>query len=228
MALARYKDLCIDVVDLATGSAFWARAIGLSARSGPERPTVRALDGATPQHRVWINEVPEPVTAKQRVHLDLHVGAVAELEALGARVLPGWDTPWTVMADPDGGELCAFVRETPPVGYRLYELGVDAADAPSAARWWAEVWGGTATDEDGFTWLDGVPGLPFDGFGFGQVAEPRTVKNRVHWDVSVDDETGVQGLVDAGARVLRRPDDEVSWTVMADPEGNEFCVFVGS
>ncbi|MFY0407866.1 VOC family protein [Solicola sp. PLA-1-18] len=228
MALARYKDLCIDVVDADAGSRFWAGAIGLSARPHDAGDTVVRLDGPTPQHGVWVNVVPEPVTVKQRVHLDLHTGSVGELEALGARVLPGWDTPWTVMADPDGGELCAFVRDEPPAGYRHYELGVDAADARVIARWWADVWGGTVTDEEEFSWVDGVAGMPFDGIAFAPVPEPRTVKNRIHWDVDVDDAAGVRALVDAGATVLREPDDDVSWTVMADPEGNEFCVFVAS
>lgn len=59
---------------------------------------------------------------------------------------------------------------------------------------------------------------------FTPVPEPKTVKNRVHWDVLLDDAT-VDDLVAAGATVLRRPDDEIDWTVLADPEGNEFCAF---
>jgi hypothetical protein len=70
-------------------------------------------------------------------------------------------------------------------------------------------------------WLAGVPGLPFDVWKFVPVPESKTVKNRMHWDlVSAD----VAYLVDRGATVLREPDD-VSWHVLADPQGNEFCVF---
>ena len=58
---------------------------------------------------------------------------------------------------------------------------------------------------------------------FQPVPEPKTVKNRVHWDVTLQEAT-VADLVAAGATVLREPDDEISWTVLADPEGNEFCV----
>jgi hypothetical protein len=53
------------------------------------------------------------------------------------------------------------------------------------------------------------------------VPEPKTVKNRIHWDVVGP----VAGLVSAGATVRRAPDDEISWTVLADPDGNEFCAF---
>ena len=51
--------------------------------------------------------------------------------------------------------------------------------------------------------------------------EPRTVKNRIHWDVL----GSVDSLQAAGAMVLRRPDEDTGWTVMADPDGNEFCAF---
>ena len=53
---------------------------------------------------------------------------------------------------------------------------------------------------------------------------PKTVKNRVHWDVKLVDTT-IDGLVDSGATLLRPKDDEIGWWVMADPEGNEFCAF---
>ncbi|WP_459981910.1 VOC family protein [Nocardioides sp. AN3] len=56
----------------------------------------------------------------------------------------------------------------------------------------------------------------------GRVPEPKTVKNRIHWDLDVAD---LELLTGDGATVLRAPDDEISWTVMADPEGNEFCAF---
>ena len=41
------------------------------------------LTGAVPEQTVWINQVPEPRTVKQRVHIDVHAGSTAEIEALG-------------------------------------------------------------------------------------------------------------------------------------------------
>jgi hypothetical protein len=58
---------------------------------------------------------------------------------------------------------------------------------------------------------------------FVPVPEPKTVKNRIHIDVTTPD---VQLLVDAGARLLRAQDEEISWSVLADPDGNEFCAFI--
>ena len=66
-----------------------------------------------------------------------------------------------------------------------------------------------------------IAGAPFESIVFVAVPEPKTIKNRVHVDVTTDD---IDGLVAAGAGVLRPRDQEIAWTVMADPEGNEFCV----
>jgi hypothetical protein len=69
-----------------------------------------------------------------------------------------------------------------------------------------------------WSWLTGVPGMPFESWVFQPVPEPKTVKNRIHWDVYGD----VEDLLARGAtRLWEMP----RWTVLADPEGNEFCVF---
>lgn len=219
MALARYKDLCIDAAQPDRMGQFWAALLGLSPH--PER--AGHLTGPTSQHGVWVNEVPEPRTVKQRVHLDVHATSVEAVERLGAvRLSEEGEFRWTVMADPEGGELCVFVREQ--VGdYRLYEVGVDAVDPGPIARWWADVIGGQVVDaERGLSYLHEIPGVPFESFDFSQVPEPKAVKNRIHWDVDADD---VQPLLDHGATMLREWDNEIGWHVLADPEGNEFCCF---
>ena len=101
---AAYKDLCLDAGNLGRAGPFWSAALRLE--SNPHRDSVVRLSGANPQQTVWINAVPEPKTTKNRLHLDIHTGSVAELVGLGASVLD--DTlPWTVM-DPEGNEFCAF------------------------------------------------------------------------------------------------------------------------
>ena len=219
MALARYKDLCIDATQPDRMGQFWAELLGLS----PDPERAGHLTGPTPQHGVWVNEVPEPATVKQRVHIDVHAASVEAVERLGAvRLSADGEFRWTVLADPEGGELCVFVREQ--VGdYRLYEIVVDAVDAGAIARWWGETLGGqVVTSERGFSYVDEIPGAPFDCFSFIPVPEPKAVKNRIHWDVDADD---VQPLLDHGATLLRERDDEIGWHVLADPEGNEFCCF---
>ena len=73
---------------------------------------------------VWINQVPERKTAKYRIHLDVHGSSIEDLQAIGASVIDDEPFPWVVMADPDGGEFCLFIRKTPPE-YRLYEVVID-------------------------------------------------------------------------------------------------------
>jgi hypothetical protein len=125
------------------------------------------------------------------------------------------------MADPEGGEFCAFLCAEIPTE-RLHGLVVDSADPSAQARWWAEIYGVAVTDNERWFTLEGVPGMPILTMDFVPVPEPKTVKNRIHWDVTVPD---VMPLVEAGATVLREPDEEIDWHVLADPEGNEFCVF---
>ena len=224
MAIARFKDLCLDAGDPGVLGAFWAAALDLELHTQESGDTY--LTGPTEEHTIWVNRVPEPKTVKHRMHLDLNVGAVDELTALGATVLDAESFRWTLMADPEGGEFCAFVREG-EISQRLYEIGIDTADSAEAAHriaaWWAEVLGARLVDDDrGYSYVDRVPGAPYDSLDFAPVPEPKTVKNRIHLDVTTAD---VDDLVAAGATILRAQDDEISWTVLADPDGNEFCAF---
>jgi hypothetical protein len=219
--LAAFKDLCIDAVDPLLLGRFWAETLGLDLQQREDGMVL--LTGPTSQSTLWVNRVPEPVTVKQRVHLDVHAGSVEEVLARGATPLDLTSHPWKVLRDPEGGELCVFERDEVPPG-RLYELVVDCADPRSLAAWWAEVVGGRAEfdEEHGWASIEEVPGAPFEYLVFVPVPEPKTVKNRIHWDVDVPD---LAALTAYGASVLRERDDEIRWTVMADPEGNEFDAF---
>ncbi|MDQ1749463.1 MAG: hypothetical protein QOE71_519 [Pseudonocardiales bacterium] len=228
MAIVRFKDLCIDDTDSDRGQHFWSQVLGLrihrdNGRSGDQE--YAWLEGTTPQQRVWINEVPEAKLVKNRVHLDVVATSLSELEALGARHLEDFER-WTVMAAPDGQEFCAFLREEVPQ-YRLKDLVVDSQDPGPIAQWWHSVLGGELDRHDvhPWWWVDAIPGAPFESMDFVEVPEAKTAKNRVHWDVQVDGSAGVQGLLEAGASLLRAKGGDISWHVMADPDGNEFCVF---
>lgn len=214
----------MDTTGGATLGRFWADVSGLRFESDDEEG---CLAGSEPGQRVAMLRVPETKMAKHRVHLDVYASSVEELVGRGASVvLPAEESGfrWTVMADPEGGEFCAFLRDAADLpDYRVHGLVVDCADPEAAARWWGGVLG-VEPDGDsgkGWWWLEGVPGMPITTMDFVPVPEPKTVKNRVHWDVYGD----VEELRAAGATFLRPRDEEISWHVMADPEGNEFCVF---
>jgi hypothetical protein len=222
MALARFKDLCMDATDPARLGGFWAEALGRSWE--PDDDGEGLVRGPTDRHTIWINRVPEPKTVKHRVHFDIYARRLADLQALGSTVLrpEGDDRRWTVMADPEGGEYDAFLRDDLPAE-RLYGLEVDSADPAAQAEWWGAVYGVPAVHNPrGFSTLENVPGMPILTMDFDSVPEPKTVKNRIHWDVTA---AAVPPLIDAGATVLAPPDERARWYVLADPEGNEFCAF---
>ncbi|MBF4162381.1 VOC family protein [Nocardioides acrostichi] len=217
-----WKDLCLDVVDREAGAAFWAPTLGLTPEVSERNVS---LDGETPRHRVWLNVVDRPHTVKNRLHLDLD-GSVDDLLARGASVLsPASENGgrWTVMADPEGNEFCAFARDEPRrpgSDYRLHGVVVDCADTSLVAHWWGMRFGVEPVyyeEYEGWT-LEGVAVDEEFTLDFGPVPEPRTVPNRVHWDVYGD----VEELLGVGATYLWEGE---AWHTLADPEGNEFCVF---
>jgi catechol 2,3-dioxygenase-like lactoylglutathione lyase family enzyme len=223
VALARWKDLCVDVSDPQTVAAFWSPLLGLEAE--PAGDGVTRLRGDSPVRTVWVNTVPEPKTVKNRVHLDLVLPTVEPLVAGGAAVEhspePGWE--WHVLTDPEGNELCVF-----PAGQGWpTALVVDASDEQAIAAWWSDVLGARLSPgPEGLPrWLRDVAGLPFEVWKFVNVPDRKTVKNRWHWGLVCDD---VEELVRRGATPLRGPDGDIDWHVLADPEGNEFCVFTSS
>jgi hypothetical protein len=219
----RFKELCLDVAgDDADVGRFWAGATGCEYLSSGVAGDPGDVVDADESKGIALCPVPEPKTVKNRVHLDLHTDSVDTLLALGASVQPVQDDAdrWTVMLDPAGNELCAFVREPDKVpAYKVYEMVVDCEDAEAIGRWWADAFGVELQREEGvpWTWIEDVPGSPFP-WVFGPVPEPKTVKNRLHWDLYGD-------VAELEARGATRLWEMPRWTVLADPEGNEFCVF---
>jgi predicted enzyme related to lactoylglutathione lyase len=225
--IARYKDLCIDTGASERLGRFWSGALGLAFESDEEPGSAGVLTGPTSAHRIWMNDVPEPRTVKHRVHIDLFSANLDDLIALGASVLVPQtpDRHWTVLTDPEGGEFCAFLRDPANLPEpRLKDLVIDCEDPRELGAWWAGVFDVPAEwDADqGYCWIDGIPGFPYESWDFVPVPEAKSAKNRIHWDVLVD---SVDELVAAGATVLRAPTEDDRWTVLADPEGNEFCAF---
>jgi hypothetical protein len=223
MALARYKDLCIDVADARVSGEYWSTMLGWGLEMHDDGDAHLRDDAG--QIQVWLNVVPEPKSVKNRVHIDVNAESVQRAIDAGARVLETYDR-WTTMLDPDGQEHCVFPRAE-PFEKRAYELVWDCTEGTQASRdiatWWSEVVGGAVVDDDGDSGLQDIPECPWDYFVFGAVPEPKTVKNRVHIDVATDD---LDALVAHGATVLRaKGDGGLRWTVLADPEGNEFCAF---
>ncbi|MFF8639820.1 VOC family protein [Streptomyces sp. NPDC015345] len=105
---------------------------------------------------------------------------------------------------------------------QINALIIDAADPERLAAFWAEVLGRPVVGRTGpYVWLRRENGL---GIGFQRAGEPAPGKNRMHFDVSCADPAAEQKRIEAlGGRRLEGYEDG-GFLVMADPEGNEFCV----
>jgi catechol 2,3-dioxygenase-like lactoylglutathione lyase family enzyme len=111
---------------------------------------------------------------------------------------------------------------------RVAVVAIDARDVDLVARFWRDVLGYEEVDRD----EEGVSIASPDGTGPAidvlRVPDGKTVKNRLHLDLRADGvrtEQELERLLALGARRVDvgQPDD-VSWVVLADPEGNEFCL----
>lgn len=113
---------------------------------------------------------------------------------------------------------------------RRIEIGIDCADPERLAPFWAAALGYEVGDLDGDgIYLDLVPPDETRPVVYLQrVPEEKSVKNRLHLDLLVDDpQTLIADLLARGARTLGTPKTGAEggwWQVMADPDGNEFCV----
>jgi predicted enzyme related to lactoylglutathione lyase len=114
---------------------------------------------------------------------------------------------------------------------RIQCVNYDAADPDSLGRFWEQVLGWRRTHESADeVALEPPAGSPEDGVApdilFIRVPEPKTLKNRVHMDLRPSDQAKEVARIEAlgGKRIDVGQGDDVSWVVMADPEGNEFCV----
>lgn len=112
----------------------------------------------------------------------------------------------------------------------LHNITFDCRDAYELGRFWSRVTGQPLADDDHPGDPEAHIALPAGpGLLFIQVPEGKTVKNRVHLDIqpaATTRDEEVERLLSLGATLVddqRRPDGS-GWAVLADPEGNEFCV----
>ncbi len=228
--------------DAALGG-FWAKALGWELSSeGPgvtnlEPPGFDYPDPAA----VCIDLVvsPEPKVGRNRVHVDLATRSeahqaelVARLEGLGATradVGQGDDVSWVVLADPEGNEFCVLDwhdpdRDTGPIA----SVVVHCADPEALARFYVEAtdWALQKTTDDSAVLRSAAGVGPY--LVFLRTTDPKTGWNRVHLDLRPypgdDLESEAARLLELGATAVDLDGADIRWKVLADPEGNEFCL----
>jgi catechol 2,3-dioxygenase-like lactoylglutathione lyase family enzyme len=238
----RLVHLVIDANDPSRLAKFWAAALGWEVIAEEPDEVVVSPAGFTYPHPsalplVFV-PVPEPKTGKNRVHLDLasasaqqqaaEVERLRELGATPADIGQG-DVPWAVLADPEGNEFCVLdprpeYQETGPVA----AVVIDCADSESLAEFWTAAAGALVrSSSETFASLRS----PLGAGPFVELLRSRAVKlvkNRIHLDVAPplgeDHLAEAQFLMELGAVPLDIGQGEVPWVVLADPEGNEFCI----
>jgi predicted enzyme related to lactoylglutathione lyase len=229
--------------DDATLGRFWAEALGWAVSGAGHGVTNAAPVGfvwTDPNAPVCIDvvAVPELETVPGRLHIDLAttsadhqaklVARLTELGATPADVGQG-DVPWTVLADPEGNVFCVLepreiYRDTGPIA----AVVVDCADPRALARFWGEAMAWTlheATDDHARLRSPNGAGPYLE---FLRTPGGTTVRNRVHLDLvpyrGDDQATEVARLQTLGATLADVGQGDVPWVVLADPEGNVFCV----
>jgi Glyoxalase-like domain len=221
---------------------FWAEALGWGTDSEGPGVTNLAPEGAGyPDPAVLfidVLRVPDPKTVKNRLHIDLattspehQADLVARLRKLGATPadIGQGDVPWTVLADPEGNEFCVLeprelYRDTGPIA----ALVVDCADPRAMVRFWDQAIDWTVHEvTDDLARMRSATGVgPY--LEFIRTPDVKTGLNRIHFDLrpyAGDDHAAEADKLRAlGATDADIGQGDVPWTVLADPEGNEFCL----
>jgi catechol 2,3-dioxygenase-like lactoylglutathione lyase family enzyme len=106
-------------------------------------------------------------------------------------------------------------------------IAIDCRDARALGRFWSEALGYRVLEDDDPAEVMIVPpeGTPGPRLLFLEVPEGKIVKNRIHFDLRSDNQHAeVDRLVSLGAEPADVGQGNVTWVVLADPEGNEFCI----
>lgn len=193
------------------------------------RVSVRSEPGGTPSGGGLL---PDFVEIFQPAHKHL----VAEQERQRLDVVREGDAapPWDLDSGPvvlGRPDVARAAHRSPSVGAMplvVSQISIDATDPAALARWWSQVLGWPVTEED----PDEVSIAPADGSAtewlFLRVPDERQVKNRLHPDIrpadGSDQQTELARLLELGATRVDVGQGDVPWIVLADPEGNEFCL----
>jgi hypothetical protein len=229
--------LCFGANDPLRLSRFWAAALHWETYDEPG-DAVGLIPIDDTRFRLLFLPVPEKKAGKNRFHLDLtttsvddqreSVGKLIELGARHIDIGQGPDEPHVVLADPEGNEFCVIEPDNSFLadGGRLGSITCDGSQAVgyfwSAALGWPLVW-----DQDEETAIRAPDGTgPF--ITWGPPVRPKIVKNRLHLHIAPaapsDQRAEIDRLVSLGATPIDIGERNATWVVMADPDGNEFCV----
>jgi predicted enzyme related to lactoylglutathione lyase len=230
--------VCLDANDPVLLARFWAEALHWSINAETSDGIGLVATDDT-KFRILFEPVPDKKIGQNRNHLDLTTTSIDDqnqtvrrLVELGARhidVGQDPDEPHVVLADPEGNEFCVieptntFLADCGRLGAINCDGSRDAGYFWSAALGWPLVW--DQNEETAIRAPDGTgPIITWSG----PQLKPKGGKNRLHLDIAPadcgDQRAEVDRLISLGATRINLGRGDVSWVVMADPDGNEFCV----
>jgi catechol 2,3-dioxygenase-like lactoylglutathione lyase family enzyme len=229
--------LCFDANDPARLARFWAGVLGWELTGDPGGGAA-LLPADDTGFAIRFLPSREQKAGQNQMHFDLtstsledQQHTVARSLALGARHIDVGQRPeegHVVLADPEGNEFCviepgnSFLAGCGFIGALAGDGSQEAGYFWSGALGWPLVW-----DQDLQTAIRSPHGGPKITWG-GPPLPPKTGKGRLHFDLAPPaggaQQAEVDRLVSLGAARADIGQGEVSWVVMADPDGHEFCV----
>jgi catechol 2,3-dioxygenase-like lactoylglutathione lyase family enzyme len=231
--------LCFDANDPHNLARFWSGVLGWKLADDPDDSSILSIVPSDDTgFQLDFAPTQEQKVGQNRMHFDLTSASLEEQEQtvatsleLGGRHIDVGQLPeeeHVVLADPEGNEFCViepgnnFLAECGFIGAVSCEGSQEVGYFWSEALGWPLVW-----DQDQETAIRSPRGGPKVTWG-GPPLMPKTGKNRLHFDIAPaangDQEVEVERLVSLGASRIDIGQGDVSWVVMADPDGNEFCV----
>jgi predicted enzyme related to lactoylglutathione lyase len=228
--------LAWDANDPRALANFWSGLLGWETVGEPEGGFALLPNDDT-GFRIEFFPSQEEKRGPNQMHFDLTSNLegqdeiVARALELGAQHIDVGQLPeegHVVLADPEGNEFCVI-----PAGNNFLAdcgfIGALSSDGTQAVGYfWSEALGWPLVwDQDEETAIRSPHGGPKIAWG-GPPVDPKLGKNRLHFDIAPpadgDQQAEVDRLVSLGAKRIDIGQGDVSWVVMADPDGNEFCV----
>jgi hypothetical protein len=234
--------LCWDAHDPVRLARFWGSILGRELAENAADDDADAGAALLPKDdtgfRIRFQPTQEPKTGPNQMHLHLTSTSLQDQEqtvtralALGARHIDVGQRPeegHVVLADPEDNEFCviepgnSFLTDCGFLGELACDGSEEVGHFWSTALGWPMVW-----DQDQETAIQSPGGGTKIAWG-GPPLAPKAGKNRAHFDLAPpadgDQQAEVERLVSLGATPVDIGQGEVSWVVMTDPDGHEFCV----
>jgi predicted enzyme related to lactoylglutathione lyase len=229
--------LSFDAHDPVRLAGFWGGVLGWELGEDPY-DGVTLLPSDDTGFRLRFLPSQHEKAGPNQVHFDLTSQSLEQQQETVARALElggrhidigqGPDADHVVLADPEGNEFCViepgnnFLADCGFIGALSSDGTQEVGYFWSKALDWPLVW-----DQDQETAIRSPHGGPKITWG-GPPVNPKKGKNRLHFDLAPpadgDQEAEVERLISLGATRVDIGQGETNWVVLADPDGNEFCV----